>query len=128
MILLDSDVLIEVERAAPLAIQWISSAATSDAAVPGIVALELMMGARNGVELARIEKFVGSFRVIGLSESDCDMALRLVRRHRLSTGLGLPDYLIAAQAIRLGATVVTFNRKHFGAIPELDVQVRYSRQ
>ena len=55
------------------------------------------------------------------------MAYDLVVRHRLSTGLGLADFLIAAQALDRGATLYTFNLKHFRAIPGLNAQAPYPR-
>jgi predicted nucleic acid-binding protein len=46
----------------------------------------------------------------------------LIAAHRLSTGLSLPDFLIAAQAIHHSTTLFTFNLKHFAAIPGLDAK------
>jgi predicted nucleic acid-binding protein len=47
--------------------------------------------------------------------------LDLLAGFRLSHGVGWPDCLIAATAIRLGRPVATTNVKHFTPFPNLQV-------
>ena len=124
--LLDTDVLIDVQRARPEAAAWLASYA-GPLALPAAVALELLMGARNKVELEANERFLNAFDVENFESADTSLARRLVASHRLTTGLGLGDFLIAAQAIHRGAILFTFNLKHFHAIPGLDARIPYAR-
>ncbi|CAN5653933.1 hypothetical protein BH11ARM2_BH11ARM2_26350 [soil metagenome] len=89
----DSDVLIDVQRALPVATAWLASY-TDPLALPAAVALELLMGARNKEELAKNERSLRHFDVEPFDAADTALAQRLVSAHRLTTGLGLGDYLI----------------------------------
>lgn len=79
------------------------------------------------VELKRSERFLKTFDVEALDDADSNRALQLILKYRLSTGLGLPDFLIAAQAINREAVLYTFNLKHFASIAELDARPPYER-
>jgi len=127
MTFLDSDVLIEVERATPKARAWILSDHSLAAAVPAAVALELVVGARNQQEIARSQKFLQSFDVVPFHEGDFETAFSLVVQYRLTTGLSLPYFLIAAQALNRSATLYTFNLRHFSTITNLDARAPYDR-
>ena len=126
LILLDTDVLIQVTRRDPVAEAWFSQF-PSGPPVPGIAVVELVIGSRNGVEMKRAREFVATLDVRWHTPDDNALAYDLVLKHKLSTGLGFADYLIAAQALNLNATLYTFNLKHFGAIPHLDAQAPYMR-
>jgi predicted nucleic acid-binding protein len=127
MTLLDSDLLIDVQRGHPPAVAWMKTIRVSEFIVPGAAVLELLGGARNRVELDKASSFVSRLPIAWLSQADNELAAELVRRHRLSTGLGLADFLIAAQTLNARATLLTFNLKHFRSIPDLDAQIPYSR-
>ncbi len=126
MHLLDSDVLIEVQRGRPGAAAWLQSL-EGDVALPAVVALELLLGSRDKAELERARLFLAGFDVELLTPEDSELTETLVAGLGLSAGLGLPDYLIAAQAINRTATLFTFNSKHFQAIGGLDARVPYER-
>lgn len=124
--LLDSDVLIDVQRALPSAATWLAGF-TDPLALPAAVALEMLMGSRDKAEMARNERFLRNFDVEDFDPTDTALAQRLVFEHRLHTGLGLGDFLIAAQALNRKATLFTFNLKHFRTIPGLDARTPYVR-
>lgn len=126
LVLLDTDVVVEVQRGQPKALQWLSTF-NAPLTLPAIVALELLIGSRNGIELRRSEKFLANFDVEPLGSQDSSLAQTLVARHRLRTGLSLGDFLIAAQALNREAILLSFNAKHFKAIPNLNTQEPYSR-
>src|SRR5689334_17287107 len=121
MTLLDTDVMIEVQRGRTEALAWLPGI-EGDVALPAVVALELMMGSRDKGELASAGRFLKAFDVEQFEPGDGALALRLVEKYRLSTGLGLADFLIASQAINRGATLYSFNARHYGAISGLDVK------
>lgn len=127
MTLLDTDILVDIQRGHPPAIVWMRQLTLADFAVPGAAVLELLAGSRNGNELQKSSDFVSRLQVAWLAEADNELAAQLVERHRLSTGLSIADFLIAAQALNSKATLYTFNLKHFSAIPGLDAQAPYLR-
>lgn len=126
VILLDTDVLIEVERGRQKGLDWLQTV-DGEIALPAVVALELLFGARNGVELDRTIRFLADFDVEELDAHDSSLVRKLVADHVLSSGLGLPDFMIAAQALNRQATLFTFNLKHYRAIPGLDAREPYQR-
>jgi len=60
MNLVDSDVLIEIQRATPAALTWLKSF-HGEISLPAAVAWELLMGARNASELRRSQGFLATF-------------------------------------------------------------------
>jgi len=127
MNLLDSDVLIEIQRASESARTWISLVRDELVALPAPVAVEFLIGSRNRAELLNAQSFLDRFDVQWITEQDSRLALQLVAEYRLTTGLGFADFHIAAQAINRQSTLYTFNLKHFGAIAGLDARSPYVR-
>jgi predicted nucleic acid-binding protein len=127
VILVDTDVLIEFRRGDPRAVEWIASQGDVPLPIPGVVALEFVVGSRDGVELQRAKRFIGVLDVQWHDVADQALAYDLIGRYRLRTGLGLSDFLIAAQALNRKATLYSFNLKHFGAIEGLDIRAPYPR-
>ena len=125
MDLLDTDVLIDVQRGHPPAVAWFGGL-TQLPAVPGFVVMELVQDA----QLAQVQqalKLVAPLGVIWPSQSDCSRASSDFAAYHLSHGLGLLDSLIAACAIGLSATLNTFNVKHYSAVPGLTFAQPYTR-
>lgn len=126
MELLDTDVLIDVQRGHPPALAWFA-ALPELPAVPGIVVMELIQDARNAGEVRQALKLVAPLRIVWPTEADGSRALADFTALHLSHGLGLLDALIAACAVGLGATLCTFNQKHYQVVPGLVVSQPYSR-
>lgn len=126
MDLVDTDVLIDVQRGHPPALAWMSSL-TELPAVPGFVVMELIQDARNSKEVRKAFRLVAPFRVIWPGESDCTRALADFAAYNLSHGLGLLDSLIGACAIGVSGRILTFNVKHFLAVPGLIIVQPYTR-
>ncbi|MCS6909268.1 MAG: hypothetical protein NZM11_01680 [Anaerolineales bacterium] len=61
--LLDTDVLIDCLRGTPAARSWLSSNAAQSFQVPGIAAMELLMGCNNQADLERIQQFLSTFSI-----------------------------------------------------------------
>jgi len=91
LILIDSDILIDVSRDVPEAVESLQRIIDEDE--PAII--------------------------FKLSEPISDLALDLLRRFRLTHGLLLPDSLIAASALIHEVPFVSKNTKHFRFIEEL---------
>lgn len=126
MILLDTDVLIDVQRGHPPALAWFSSLAAPPS-VPGFVVMELIQDAPNSQEVRRALRLVSPLPVVWPSEAHNARALSDFTAFHLSHGLGLLDALIAATAIGHGATLCTFNIKHYRAISGLTTLQPYGR-
>src|SRR5947209_2212188 len=126
MDLVDTDVLIDIQRGHAPAVAWFAGL-TKLPAVPGFVVMELVQDARNAREVRRALKLVAPLQVIWPTEADCKRALADFTVYHLSHGLGLLDALIAACAVGQPATLCTFNVKHYSVVPGLVVAQPYTR-
>ncbi len=125
--LLDTDVLVDCLRGTVAAQAWLKQAADEVFQVPGIVAMELLMGCQNQADLQRTHKFLSAFDIVWPDAAEFGRAYELLAAHRLSSGLSIPDYLIAAMALSRSARLYTFNLKHFQVIAGLEVDTPYPR-
>ena len=123
---LDADILIDMQRQYPPAVAWYSSLPHYPT-VPGLVIMELMQDARDKREVEQALRLVKPLAVAWPSAVDCDRALQDFRVLHLSQNLGLIDSLIAATTIGLGATLCTFNVKHYRNIAGLVIDQPYQR-
>lgn len=126
MYLLDTDILIDIQRGHPPAIAWFASL-TELPSVPGIVVMELIQGAKNMRQVRQALSLVAPLPVVWPTEVDCNRALSDFATYHLTHGLGLIDSLIAACAIGLSANLCTFNIKHYKAVPGLTMEQPYAR-
>lgn len=126
MDLVDTDVLIDIQRGHPPALAWFSSL-TDLPAVPGFVAMELIQDARNSREVRQAMQLVAPFEIVWPTEASCARALSDFAAYHASHGLGLLDSLIAACAVARSATLFTFNVKHYKVVPGLALAQPYSR-
>ncbi|MDO9299958.1 MAG: PIN domain-containing protein [Anaerolineales bacterium] len=111
MILLDTDVMIDVLRGYEPAMNWLESA--EEIGLPGLVAMELIQGCQNTKEQRQLEKALSAYQLYWNSEDDCDRAFLSFSSHHLSDNIGLLDALIAQIAIGINAELATFNVKHY---------------
>jgi hypothetical protein len=126
MYILDTDILIDIQRGHPQAIAWFASL-TELPSVPGIVVMELIQGAKNMQQVRQALRLVAPLPVVWPTEVDCNRALSDFASYHLAHGLGLIDSLIAACAIGLSAKLCTFNVKHYKAVPGLTLEQPYAR-
>lgn len=122
----DTDVLVDIRRGFAPAEQWYMGL-TERPGIPGFVAMEMVAGCRDKRELQRLQTFLSGLPIIWPSEADFQRGLEHLRDYKLSHSLGLIDALIAATAIGQGATLCTFNVKHFSAVPGLVTEQPHSR-
>lgn len=127
MILLDTDVMIDILRGYQPAIEWLTSAADQETGVPGLVVMEVLQGCQNAREQKRVEKFLSGYPLYWGEPQDCDRALKTFSTHYLSHNIGLLDALIAETVIGFGAELATFNVKHYGVLKELKTIQPYQR-
>ncbi len=126
MDLVDTAVLIDVQRGHPPALAWFAGL-TELPGVPGFVVMELLQDARDAHETRRSLKLVAPLQIVWPTETDCNRALSDFTAYHLSHSLGLLDALIAACAIGRSATLYTFNVKHYQVVPDLLTAEPYTR-
>jgi predicted nucleic acid-binding protein len=124
--LLDTDILVDLLRRHPPAVSWFAGL-TEWPAVPGIVVMEVIQGCRKKAEVRAVQKLVAPLQVIWPTEADCQRALADFSTFYLSHNLGLLDSLIAASAIGCGASLYTFNSKHYRMVAGLVTEQPYTR-
>jgi predicted nucleic acid-binding protein len=125
MELVDTDVLIDVQRGFRAAEEWFAT--DRDIAVPGFVVMELVQDARNSDEVRKALALVDSLDVVWPSPAECQSALDQFAQLHLPHGLGLLDSLIAATAVGHGSVLNTFNDRHYRMFPGLMTVRPYRR-
>jgi hypothetical protein len=126
MLLLDTDIVIDIQRGHPPAVEWFKSLPEVPS-IPGFVVMELIQDANNANQVRNALKLVAPFPVVWPSKADCARALSDFTAYNLAHSLGLLDSLIAACATGLSATLCTFNVKHYKVVPDLNIEQPYSR-
>jgi predicted nucleic acid-binding protein len=125
-LLVDSSVFIDYLRADRRAHSFIAGArGTASVVMHGVVAAEIISGARNRTEQRRAMLLVSTCESIMPDESDLRRSLKLLERHCLGDGVEWLDCLIAATALRLKCPVATLNEKHFRVFNGLKVMRPY---
>lgn len=89
--------------------------------LPSIVIFELFSGLSS-------KKTQVSFKIFSFRKffSEIDLTFEIAKRagelnRDIAGNLDLPDYIIAASAIEIGAQVVTLNKKHFSKISGVSI-------
>jgi len=121
MVLVDTDVMIDVLREYPPAVAWLESLEEEEVVLPGLVAMEPVQGCGDKTEQRKLEAKLKPYRLAWPSSSACDAALNVFTAYYLSHGLGILGALIGQLAVSLGLPLHTFNQKHYESIPDLQI-------
>ncbi|MBE9008896.1 type II toxin-antitoxin system VapC family toxin [Pseudanabaenaceae cyanobacterium LEGE 13415] len=122
MILLDSDILIDVLRNQPGAAERLLVLSESESLAVGTVTqMELIVGCLNLRDLRRVERLLGGFEIRDLTIEISRRAVELLREYRLSHGLLLADALVAATALINGMPLLTRNQRDYRFIQGLEL-------
>lgn len=119
MILVDTNILIEIYRDNQSIIEKVRSIGQGNIAVSVITSAELMYGARNKNELQTILKDLKKISVLNLDNEISIKFGQLIEKYALSHKLSLPDALIAATAICRNLQMYTLNTKDFKYIKDV---------
>jgi predicted nucleic acid-binding protein len=128
MILLDSDVVIDILRGYPPALSWLDAQEGLEIGLPGFVIMELLQGCRNLDEQQELERETKRYQIVWPSPEACGKALATFAHHRLSLGLTMLDALIGHTAVGEGQTLQTFNQRRYRVIRELATVRPYAKQ
>jgi predicted nucleic acid-binding protein len=127
MILLDTDVMIDLLRQYPPAVTWLGNVGEEEIVLPGFVVMELIQGCSNSAEQEKVEKNLRGHNIVWPSSGICNEALLVFARYHLSHKVGLLDSLIGQLAVSLNLPLYTFNQKHYSVIPELKTMQPYQK-
>ena len=102
----------------------------ADVAIPAVVLYELEVGTRRSASPKRrrsqLRDLVGPMRVLPLDKAEANVAARIrVELERAGEPIGPMDTLIAATALRHGATLVTHNVDEFERVNGLAIEDWY---
>jgi predicted nucleic acid-binding protein len=117
MILLDTDVMIDLLRQHPPTVTWLESLGEEEIVLPGFVVMELIQGCRDKGEQERLERALNIYAIAWPLPEICDEALSVFSQYYLSHGIGILDVLIGQMAVALDSPLCTFNQKHYSAVP-----------
>ena len=126
MRLLDTDIMVDLRRGYRPAVEWMNSLGEAPG-VPGFVVMELAEGCRDYREMGELMRSLATFRVYWPTDSDANRAVLTFCQSHLSEGIGILDAIIGECAVGLGATLCTFNVKHFRAVSNLLTEQPYAR-
>jgi len=127
MILVDTDVMIDLLCEYPPVVAWLDSLGEEEIILPGFVVMELIQGCRNKAEQQRVKRELGAYGVAWPSSETCDEALSVFAGYHPSHGLGILDALIGQMAVASNVPLYTFNQKHYAAIPNLKTVQAYGK-
>ena len=126
MYLIDTDVMIDIQRGYVPALTWFATLSELPS-IPGFVVMELIQDAQNKQQVRKVLQMVAPLPIVWPTETDCARALSDFTAYHLSHKVGLIDTLIAACAIGCNATLCTFNVKHYRVVPGLIMEQPYNR-
>jgi predicted nucleic acid-binding protein len=122
VILLDTNILIEVFKGNTSVTTTVQEADPENLALSSVTAMELYYGALNKLELQRIRKNLNTFHIIHISTAISKTATHLIERHAKSHNLQIPDALIAATALETKSELLTLNVRDFRFITGLSLR------
>ena len=93
----------------------------SDSAINTIIYLELIQGAKNKAEVAKIEKYLNRFELLHFDKAVSQKSIELVRTYSKSHGLMMPDAIVDATCLENDLTLITYNVKDFRFIDGLKI-------
>src|SRR5260370_6581616 len=119
--LIDTDVMVDVSRLNTAAANYVDS--LEDIWIAIVTAQELIVGARDKRDAAAIDGLIRSYPVMHVNDRIGTRAYDLLKTYSKSHGLRTFDSLIAAAALEGDFTLVSRNRKHFGMIDGIRLQI-----
>ena len=113
MILIDTNIIIEIYKNNTSIIDIVKKIGQNNIAISDITCAELYYGARNKRELQIISKDLNKLEILHIQEEVSKNAVELVEKYDLSHKLSIPDALIAATAIYYNLPLYILNLKDF---------------
>jgi len=122
VILVDSDVLIDVIRGVSAGIQCLDEVSEeSEVAISIATQMELIVGCRDKADLRSLDHFLEPFHLLEINNQICQICINLLKTYRLSHGLFMTDALIAATALALDCPFISKNQRDYKFIERLQL-------
>ena len=122
MTLIDTDILIDVGKGVPDAVDLLkNTGANSTAAISVVTQMELIVGCRDKKELQEVNKFLRQFDIISINEAIAQQSVDLLQNYYLSHNLLIADSLIAATSLILDVPFVSKNQRDYRFIQGLNL-------
>ncbi len=119
MVILDTNIIIELFKNNPGIRKTIQNIGINNLATSGIAVGEFYFGARNKNEMKMIEHHLQFYHILPLTGEITQIFIDLMHRYSLSYKPFIGDMLIAATAIHTELELYTLNEKDFRFIPEV---------
>lgn len=118
-LLVDTSVLVDVERNHPPALAWLKKAAHTPIYVSAVTVFELHVGADLPGSTKRVANLLESVVIVPVDAAVAARGGEVLRRYESSHGMGRLDALIAATALVARLPLVTLNTKHFPGVKDV---------
>jgi len=123
IVLCDTDVMIEFYRGNPEIVTELKKIGQQNIAISYITAGELIYGAFNKRELAKLKKDIEHLVLLDIDSKACGIFITLLSTYALSHRLAVPDGFIAATAMACDVELFTLNKRDFRFIEGLKLYV-----
>ena len=117
MILLDTNILIEVYKKNQPIRDLVTSIGQNNLCTSVVCVAELYFGAFDKKELAGIQKDISLIKIYPIETAVSLLALDLMKQHILANRVNYADFLIAATCLYHQLPIYTLNKKDFKFIP-----------
>ncbi len=121
MVLLDTNILIEIIRGNIEVIRKCDDLGTGNLVITSVTRNEFLLGSRDKEALFGNRKFVNKFPLLKMNESIDTISLSLCEAYVLSHRPSIPDMIIAATALHYSYKLYTLNKKDFQFIENLQL-------
>ena len=119
LIILYTDILIEIIRMNATVIQKCDRLGAQNLAISSISYCEFLAGSYDKAELLRNINFLDKFILVSVNNKIDKLLTALFKSFAISHRPGIPDMLIAATSLYYNHSVYTNNKKHFQFIPHI---------
>ena len=124
LLLVDSDILIDVLRKEPLAVNMLGALLMEGPVVVSIISrMEAIRGCLNREMQQQAERLLKQLELVGLDAQIATRADQLVTQYFLSHRLAVADALIAATAIVYELPLLSKNQKDFRFLDKAGLQL-----
>jgi predicted nucleic acid-binding protein len=123
--IIDSNIVIDLLRNLPQAVQWQQSLQRQNLAITPIVWMEVVEGAGNTIEQNKALRLMRQFSIEHPNEDDNNWAILQFGRFHLSHRIEYEDIMIASVAVRLNVPLYTLNIRDFAPLPGVDERRPY---
>jgi predicted nucleic acid-binding protein len=119
--LVDTCILIDFLRGETGIYDFLVNDQMIDLVMSTVTMMELLVGAFNKREIQRIQKAFKKIKTVFINENISKIAQSLIETYTKSHNLQIEDALIAATALAMDVTLITYNKSDFRYIPKVSL-------